>query len=234
MSGKRLINLEVIQNPQMLEQLLNAFDEELDANRALSNEVRTDHGTIKTYLDNIKALLNQVRSAYLTRLFSGYPGFQIDTNFDIGNANAFQVVKDGVVYNIAGSQTWDTGTAATCPAGKWVVFLLSVDNDATTHADYADGDDAGYVDEASAIAAIDGITPSGEVVVGYVTVQANAGGEFLAGTDALNGGAGGDVAQTTNYYQAINPDATLIGAAISDTLAALAASAITEKVTKGK
>lgn len=234
MSGKRLINLEVIQNPQMLEQLLNAFDEEIDANRTLSNEVRTDHATIKTYLDNLKALVNQFRTAYLTRLFSGYPGFAIDTNFDIQNANAFQVVKDGVVYNIAASQTWDTGTTATCPQSKWLVFLLSVDNDATTHVDFDDNSQAGYDDEASAIAAIDAITPSGEVVVGYVTVQANPGGAFLAGTDALNGGAGGDVANATNYYQAINPDATLIGAAISDTLASLAASAITEKVQRGK
>lgn len=206
--------------------LFDALNTDETALVTLANELHDDHATAKTYLDNLKSLANQLRTAYLTRLFSGYPGFAIDTNFDVGNANAFQVAKDGIVYNIAASQTWDTGTAATCATTKWLVFLLSVDNDATTHVDYADNSGAGYDDEATAIAAIDGITPSGEVVVGYVTVQAG-GATWLAGTDALTTGTGGTVANATNYYHAINPDATLIGAAISDTLATLTASKAT-------
>jgi hypothetical protein len=198
------------------------FKTAVDETKTFVDELHDDHATVKTYLDNIKSLINELRTAYLTRLFSGYPGFAIKSDFDVGNANAFQVAKDGIVYNIAGSQVWDTGTAATCATEKWLVLLLSVDNDATTHVDYADNSDAGYDSEAEAIAAIDGISASGEVVVGYVTVQAG-GDTWLAGTDALAGGTGGTVANATNYYNAINPDATLIGAAISDTLATLTA-----------
>jgi len=54
-----------------------------------------------------------------------------------------------------------------------------------------------------------------DVGLGYVTVHAHASG-FTAGTDALQGGTGGNVATTTTYYDATALDpASAVGAAMS-------------------
>mgnify|MGYP001568656345 FL=1 len=50
--------------------------------------------------------------------------------------------------------------------------------------------------------------------MGYVTVNAHASG-YTAGTDALTGGTGGNVATATNYYNNINANTTAIAAAVS-------------------
>ena len=48
----------------------------------------------------------------------------------------------------------------------------------------------------------------------FRTVQAHASG-FTAGTDALNGGTGGNVAAATTYYNSINPNSLILGSAVS-------------------
>ena len=56
--------------------------------------------------------------------------------------------------------------------------------------------------------------PASQAPVGYVTVQAHASNSFTAGTDALQGGTGGNASQDTNYYNLADP-ASVIGAAVS-------------------
>jgi hypothetical protein len=154
-----------------------------------------------------------IAAVSLDCIFSGNPTFAIDTNFDIKNTVAFEILVSGLIYTIAANTNFDTGTEATCPQGTWCGFLLSIDSDATAYCQYDDNADAGYATEALAIAAAKALTPTGEVCVGYVANQANAGGTFLAGTDALQGGTGGDVSADTNYYNAFSPQSGATGIA---------------------
>ena len=115
---------------------------------------------------------------------------------------------------VAAGVTWDTGTTKDIAIDQWAAALLSIDIDGTTAYLQWTADAA---NEAAAIALLGGITPTGDVVAGYGTVQTKAGVSWLAGTDALETGTGGDVALSTNYYNHINPDASLIGAAVATT-----------------
>ena len=126
----------------------------------------------------------------------GNPGLAIDTNFDAQAVNAFDIVVGGQYYTIASGADFDTGTAKDITIDFWAAALLSVDADGTEYLQWA----AEGSTEARAIDALDAITPSGAVVVGYLTVQTKDAVNWVAGTDALEGGTGGDVALSTNYY----------------------------------
>ncbi len=127
----------------------------------------------------------------------GNAGLAIDTNFDVKNANAVDIVIDGIFVTVAADQTFDTGTTKAVDTGNWIAFLCSIDADGTTtYVDYG----AEAATEALAIAALDDVTPSGEVVLGYVALTTHATNTWTAGTDALQGGTGGNVSADTNYY----------------------------------
>jgi len=126
----------------------------------------------------------------------GNPGFAIDTNFDVKNVNAFDIVSGGLLYTISADTSFDTGTTKVITADSWAAALLSVDSDGTAYLQWA----AEAATEADAIAMLDGITPTGDVVVGYVTVLTDSGVTWTAGTDALEGGTGGGPSDDTNYY----------------------------------
>jgi hypothetical protein len=126
----------------------------------------------------------------------GNPGLAIDTNFDIQAANAFDIVSGGKLYTISAGADFDTGTAKDITIDYWAAALLSIDIDGTPYLQWATEGST----EAAAIAQLDGITPTGDVVIGYVTVQTKSGFNWVAGTDALQGGTGGDVSADTNYY----------------------------------
>lgn len=126
----------------------------------------------------------------------GNPGLAIDTNFDIQAANAFDIVKGGKLYTVASGADFDTGTAKDITINQWAACLLSVDIDGTPYLQWA----AEAATEANAIDALDALTPTGDVVIGYVTVKTKTDVNWVAGTDALQGGTGGDVSSDTNYY----------------------------------
>lgn len=128
----------------------------------------------------------------------GNPGLAIDTNFDVQAANAFDIVSGGLYFTVAAGADFDTGTAEVLAADKWGVALLSVSTGGTGYLQWTGVD---WATEAAAIAGLDAITPTGAVVVGYVTVKTAAGQTWTAGTDALQGGTGGNPSSDTNYYQ---------------------------------
>ena len=162
-------------------------------------------------LDSLIALVNELKTKLnllqTLALYAplGNPGFQIKTNFDIENSLAFPYVNGGTLKNVAVSQTWDTGTAATFPQGRFGAALLSMTASATRLVTWFTNSTSGYASEAAAIAAI--TLPDTDVTaLGYATVQAHAGNSFTAGTDALTGGSGGNVAAATTYYNLLNPN----------------------------
>lgn len=231
MADKPKATLELLNNPAQHQRFLNAVDTEIDALRALSNEMRTDHATFKAVIDDAKTLLNTLRSRHLTKCI-GAANFEIDTNFDIQNGDAFDIISNGTIVTIATDQNFDTGTDTVVTTNAyWAGAILSIDADATTHVDWG----AEAVDEATAITNLAAVTAAGEVVCGYVTVQAAAGQDFVAGTDALETGTGGQVSQDTNYYNIPEIGDAAIGAAVSTSSpASISASAVTEQTEKTK
>lgn len=161
--------------------------------------------------NKVERLTTELRT-YLLNHPLGNPGFAINSNFDIANANAIDYVAGGLLKTLSATTNFDTGTSKTIATDQWAAAILSVDADGTTHVDW--GADA--ADESSALAALSDVTVSGDVVLGSVAVQTASGQDWVAGTDALQGGTGGNPAQTTNYYDDVNPDDTVIGAEADD------------------
>lgn len=176
----------------------------------LINELQEDHATFKTVVTDNKTLLNQLQVAKLYGAL-GNPGLAISTNFDVKNANAISYLNGGTLKTLGANTNFDTGTAKTITGSLFGAAVLTVNSSGTGVVTWATG--AGYASEALAIAAL--VAPAAtDTVVGYVTVQAHASG-FTAGTDALTTGTGGNVATATTYYNHINPNSTVVGAAVS-------------------
>jgi hypothetical protein len=177
---------------------------------AVLNELQTDHATFKTALD-------AMRTAEQTAVNTP-PTHVIVSNFDVKNSVAYEIVVDGVVKTVAANVVHDTGTDTVIATDEyWAAGLLSIDIDGTTATcDFG----AEAVDEAGAKALLSVVTATSDVVVGYFTVNAKASEDWVAGTDALTTGSGGQVAQTTNYYNDVK-----VGALYEAAVAAIAAPA---------
>jgi microcystin-dependent protein len=138
-----------------------------------------------------------------------YAGTQLlsAVTLSMGTTNT-KVASTGFSYTIAAAGPYIKGpvpagtslAAGTIPTNKWGIYLFSVDGSGTITSTAGDHNfDTGYVDEATAIAAIPD-TPAGQRRMGYITVLTYSGQPFIGGTDALQGGTGGYPAATTNYY----------------------------------
>lgn len=188
------------------------FKTAVDQTETLVEELHDDHATFKSVVDDLKARLNQMYRLTNYAVL-GNPTFAIDTNFDVKSTEPISYLNGGTLKTLADNANFDTGTAATIATVKWGAAVLSVNSGGTGVVTWAAGAPATYASEAAAIAAL---TDPGatDTVMGYVTVLA-AGSTWTAGTDALTGGTGGTPATTTNYYNAINPNSLLLGAAVS-------------------
>lgn len=90
--------------------------------------------------------------------------------------------------------------AGTVPADQWAVYRVSLNTSfAVVVTAGAANYTTGYASEAAAIAAVPAV-PSQSWNIGYFTLQTAVGLTFVAGTDALQGGASGNPANATNYY----------------------------------
>ena len=106
---------------------------------------------------------------------------------------------DGVYAAVAAETAKAFGGLGTIPASTWgVIKLERIANGTTTFQSGADNYTTGYATQDLAIAAMPA-TGAAEVATGFVTILASASG-WVAGTDALAGGTGGNPATTTNYY----------------------------------
>nr|WP_319566288.1 hypothetical protein [uncultured Rhodoferax sp.] len=89
--------------------------------------------------------------------------------------------------------------AQTVTANKWALYALAIDVAGSITVTPAVGNVAGYATEALAIAALPA-RPASTAAIGYVTVLTASGLAWIAGTDALAGGTGGNPASQTKYY----------------------------------
>lgn len=114
-------------------------------------------------------------------------------------STASVIYIDGVFASVAALTAQAFGALGTIPASTWgVIKVERIANGTTTFQSAAANYTTGYASEALAIAAMPA-TGAGEVATGFVTILASASG-WVAGTDALAGGTGGNPATTTNYY----------------------------------
>lgn len=98
----------------------------------------------------------------------------------------------------------------TIPADKWGVYLTSVSDSGTiTSTPGAANFSTGYDSEALAIAALPA-TPAGNASIGRTTVLTASGLAFIGGTDALQGGTGGNVSDDTNFVSTVGNVLTVI------------------------
>lgn len=163
----------------------------------LVNELKADHATFKTVVDDQKTLINLLQHRSQNFILSQSPVLAIDTNFDVKNTEVTIFVAGGVVYSLTDNTSCDTGTTKTITGAQWGAFAVEASNATTLTANWASGS---YASEALALAAAKALTPTAnKCCIGFVTVNAHASG-FTAGTDALTTGTGGNVATATNYY----------------------------------
>lgn len=158
--------------------------------------------TNRDELVNFNRLVANV--AYLMTQFSSTGGVLTTGALGRGTtvtlATGAQVITiNGVPVLVAAQTAQALGALGTIPASTW--GLISVERVAagtTTFVSAAANYTTGYATEALAIAAMPAITAN-KAQVGYFTVLASA-STWVAGTDALAGGTGGNPATTTNYY----------------------------------
>lgn len=114
-------------------------------------------------------------------------------------ATASFISINGVNGSVAALTAQAFGALGTIPASTWgLIKVERIADGTTTFQSAAANYSTGYATEALAIAAMPA-TGANEVAIGYLTILASASG-FVVGTDALEGGTGGNPATTTNYY----------------------------------
>jgi hypothetical protein len=92
------------------------------------------------------------------------------------------------------------GSLGTIPTTKWGLIAIDrVANATTSFVSAAANYTTGYATEALAIAAMPAVTAV-KARTGYITIYASHANGWVAGTDALAGGTGGNPAGETNYY----------------------------------
>jgi hypothetical protein len=157
----------------------------------------------------IVTLLNAERRFSLYQAL-GSPAFARSSNFDVASGATIAYTNGGTLKTLTTGAVFDTGTTKTITGSLFGAAILSESATPANVLTWATG--AGYASEALAIAALVDPGPT-TTILGYISVQAHASG-FTAGTDALTGGAGGNVATATTYYNAVPPH-LLPGAAVS-------------------
>jgi hypothetical protein len=195
---------------------------------ALINEMRIDHATFKTVVDDLKTLANALRSyvsdgvqALATIAIDGHPEkFQTTTTcaYRIAGVTYTKVATGDLVFSAA--NTINVGTAA---GTYWGVWLVEIGVDGNVHTKPGGGlVDQVYTSEALAIAALPAVTAS-HVQIGYITVNSKNGASWTANTDDMTNGSD---CTTTTFYNLPAP-ATLPAAVATSSPATLTAPAVT-------
>lgn len=154
----------------------------------------TQYGSLLAEIDEMRTRMSG------TGLISA-PGLVIGTTDKNIGTVAFGFHVNGVSEAKAAVAAGTALGAQTVTADKWALYRGSIAAGGTITITPAAGNVAGYATEALAIAAIPA-TPTGKVDLGYVTNLTKVGTAWIAGTDAFEGGASGNPAKTTNYYDA--------------------------------
>lgn len=189
-------------NQKDLTALLVQMYNDLTAVTALLNELRTDHATYKTVVDEIKTVVNAQLAADIgTTGCKTAPALAATVGGVTLASTAFQYTINGIDYYKAAADTAFTGGGAhdVATGSKYASFKISINTAGTITITPSAA--LNYATEALAIAAVPA-TPAGECSMGYITVKSHAGAIWDATTDALQGGTGGTPSTACGYYPA--------------------------------
>lgn len=114
--------------------------------------------------------------------------------------SASTISINGVPAVVAAETAKAFGALGTIPQNKYGLIVLErIANGTTSFVSAAANYTTGYATEALAIAAMPA-NSANKAVVGYLTVMSTNAAGWVAGTDALEGGSGGNPADFTEYY----------------------------------
>jgi len=154
---------------------------------AAANEMRTDHATFKTVVDDLKTMANLIRTYINDGLLQiGTLAYDTGTtSFKTTTTRIFTI--NGLVYNVtvatAAFSTNYTINTASAAGTCWGVFQVM--NPATgTMITRAPADNQTYTTEASAIAALPTVVTA-HVQIGYITVNTSSSVSWTANTNRL-------------------------------------------------
>jgi len=153
-------------------------------------------GDLVRYLQNVRDLVNELRTALVTTLQGNYilstPGLAIGSTADLVSSIAFQFSIGGVVYNKAANAVGTAPGNDVIPEDLFGACAFDIGVDGTIDAVEAAANSTGY---ASAVLAAAGIpaAAAGHARMGYVTVT-KSDGAFTFDTTNL------DAANTTVAY----------------------------------
>jgi hypothetical protein len=197
-------NLETTKTVNLIVDDLEVLRSALSAGGVVAvTELMADHATFKTAVDQTETLIEEMHDDHATNkalldelLFKVAFLVHRDQNRNttgtspVKNTETCAFIAAGVPYTLTDNTSCDTGTSKTIAASQWAAFVIDATNATTLAATWT----ADAASEAAAIALVRAVPfVAGKCRLGYVTVNAHASG--------FTGGAGGNVATATNYYQ---------------------------------
>lgn len=183
-------------------------------------------GAVRDCVLNFNALMKQQAALALAFTSDGVlkgTVLSIGTTVTLATTQCVITIA-GVPVSVAAQTAQAFGSLGTIPASTW--GIIGVDAVAAGTISFVSGSanyTTGYTSESAAIAAKPTKT-SAKARIGYLTILASASG-WVAGTDALAGGTGGNPATTTNYYNIASPWDIAADSANAITLGSIALSA---------
>jgi hypothetical protein len=182
-------------------------------------------GAIRDVILNHNALMKQ--QAALALAFTS-DGVLKGTALSTGTTNTMAssqcvITIAGVPVSVAAT-TANALTGGTIPAGKWGIIAIDAVAAGTITCVGGTNIATGQTTEALALADAPAKTAS-KARIGYITVQASAGNVWIAGTDGLALGSGGNVAAATNFYNIASPWQLVADSANAITLGSIALTA---------
>lgn len=201
---------------------VNALDASVDSNVTAVTELATDHDADNGHMDDLKTLVNDIRSQLAGDEMMGdgdcAQASSDTTAVDIG---AFDFIVNGVMYSEAANTDVALGDTDTTDNGEVAGYAFDIGADGTVDA-IAAADNAGgdYADAAAALAALPAVT-SDHVRICTLTVAADT-GTFVAGTDDPD-----DANTTATFTDQTTAFAGIASAVSSSAAGDLAASAPT-------
>lgn len=168
---------------------------------ATHNNALNQRGALRSELISFNALVGGLAS-FLANLASDSPLTSaiptIGTTVTMSSP-AQTILIAGVPTALAAITNQAFGALGTIPASKWGVIALDrVAAGTLTYVSAAANYTTGYATEALALAALPAKTAN-KARTGWITILAGVSG-WVAGTDALQGGTGGNPATTTHYF----------------------------------
>ena len=204
------INQQDMTNPAALERILNGMQDTIDNVIALVNELRTDHGTVKSAIEILEG-------DYIITS----PGLAIGSTATAVSSVAFDYLINGQAYQKAAVAAGTAPGNDVIPQSTYGAVAFDIGVNGTIDAVEAADNATGYASAALAVAGLP-VVAADHARMGWVTAS-KSDGAFTFGTTDL------DAANTTVAYTEADGALEVAAAAAPDTITAAAVTADVEQ-----